>query len=172
MSHQLKRIPTVDTTPTGRALPYIPEPQRERTDNTQALPDLARECRQRGLTLKVTSAPGLATLDGRTLVVPRGSVDETLNDIRLTGRCIDCTSTLDATALPYADGYNHLDGTPIRICQPCRIERKAVAADPARQAFTTALSAIEAAFKASQDPARTRKALETFVEMLASETRP
>ncbi|MET8803613.1 hypothetical protein [Streptomyces sp. NPDC004546] len=164
---QVKPIPVPDTTPTGRALPYIPDQPRE------ALPALARECRQRGLALKVTDVPGfdLAALDGRTLVVPRSGVAETLDDIRLIGRCIDCSSTLDDTALPYADGHNHVDGSPIRICQPCRIERKTAAADPSRQAFTAALNAIEAAFKASKNPQQTRKALETFVSMLAAEAR-
>ncbi|GHF57691.1 hypothetical protein [Streptomyces griseosporeus] len=33
MSHQLRAIPTMDTTPTGRALPYIPEPAREHPEH-------------------------------------------------------------------------------------------------------------------------------------------
>ncbi|WP_381562901.1 hypothetical protein [Streptomyces eurythermus] len=173
MMAQHVSIPRDVFQPTGRALPFIPEQPREYADDKQALPDLARECRQRGLTLKVTNTSGLATLDGRTLVVPQDSVAETLDDIRLIGHCIDCRNELDDTATAYAPGYAHVDGTPIRLCQPCRIERKtaAAAAAPSRQAFAAALSAIEAAFKVSQDPARTREALETFVGMLAAEAR-
>lgn len=33
---QVKPIPAVETTPTGRALPYIPEPGREHPENTAA----------------------------------------------------------------------------------------------------------------------------------------
>ncbi|MFF7754375.1 hypothetical protein ACFZCP_35250 [Streptomyces sp. NPDC007971] len=36
MSHQLKTIPALDTTPSGRALPYIPEPAREHPENAAA----------------------------------------------------------------------------------------------------------------------------------------
>ncbi|MGV9275977.1 hypothetical protein [Streptomyces griseosporeus] len=35
MSHQLRAIPTMDTTPTGRALPYIPEPAREHPEHPE-----------------------------------------------------------------------------------------------------------------------------------------
>lgn len=163
-------IPAIDPNArAGRALPYVPDQPREYADDKQALPVLARECRQRELKLKVIDGAGLAAVNGRTLTVPRDSVAETLDDLRLIGRCIDCSSTLDDTALPYADGYSHVDGTPIRICQACYIEQKTAAADPSRRAFTAALSAIEAAFKASKNPARTRTALETFVDMLADE---
>jgi hypothetical protein len=168
-----ERILMLKVQPEAATAPSTPTEQR---DDAELLAALTRECAQRGITLTLADNPGfdLATLvdDGRTLVVPpTDDLAEIVDDLRLIGHCCDCRSDLDDTALPYRDGHNHLDGSPIMICRACRDKRTRIASDPSSVAFDRALTAIEAAFKASKNPERTRNALRTFVDMTADEAR-
>lgn len=148
---------------------------RDQRDDAEILAAITRECERLGVALQITDAPGvdlaeIKVIDGhRTLVVPPSDdLAETLDDFLLIGRCIDCRSKLDDTALLYADGYNHIDGTPMRICRACLDARTVEANDPNRLAFSRCMDAIEAVFKASQNKQMTQGALRELVDMCAA----
>ncbi|MGW0494992.1 hypothetical protein ACWD0Z_06010 [Streptomyces sp. NPDC003007] len=175
MSHQLKTIPALDTTPKGRVPFLVDEPREHPADGTETLAALARECEQRGIALTEDPTLTLAVLvdvDGRpTLITPPDGFDETLDELRGIGRCIGCRNEVDDTATPYYPGYDHLDGTPILICPVCRDEQTARANEPGRLAFSRCMDAIEAVFKASKNPEMTRQALREFVDLTANGAR-
>ncbi|MFJ2007377.1 hypothetical protein [Streptomyces chartreusis] len=152
-----------------------PAAQDQRDENAAYLPELTRECEQRGLALQTVGATpdGLAKIQvivgRRTLVVPpTADLAETLDDFRLIGKCLACRNELDDTATPYHPGYNHIEGSPLMVCQPCRDQQAKIANDPNRLAFSKCMNAVEAVFQASENPAMTRKALREFVDMEAS----
>lgn len=140
---------------------------------------LARECERRGLDLQAvdTTDDGLAhikDIDGRPtlLVPPTDDLADTLTDLQLIGHCFDCHTKQDDTTTPYYPGYQHIDGSPLMICQPCRDKRAKTASDPNRHAVSHCMDAIEAAFRASENTEMTRKALREFIDRTAGQTTP
>jgi hypothetical protein len=102
-------------------------------DNAGYLPALTAECERLGLTLKATDdptvgMPQIEVIDGtRTLLARADELGVALDDARAVGRCIECSSDLDDTALPYfpanaLPGYRvpkDITGGDIRICRTC-----------------------------------------------------
>lgn len=164
-------------------LTATPAPASEQLDDENAayLPEFAAECQRLGLPYKLTRDPGLdlpevREIDGvRTIVARADEIGVAYDELRYIGRCLDCRSDLDDTAvtvdsIAIAGTYTHITGEPAMICLPCRTKREALAADPAQQAFTRAVNAIEAALQVSGNPERTRNALRYAVDAFAGGT--
>ncbi|MFI0139621.1 hypothetical protein [Streptomyces luteogriseus] len=162
MSHHLTTIPALDTTPTGRALPFLVDEPREHPDvDTEVLAALKAECERRGIPVEVAEDGSVDLtvphIEGhRVFVGPYDSAAEALDDVRAMGRCTGCRTELDDTAAPYADKYLHIDGSPVRICSACRDERAAVANGQitavGKQAFAEMARAINGSTTVSKDP--------------------
>ncbi|MEU0588273.1 hypothetical protein [Streptomyces sp. NPDC006132] len=133
---------------TGRAVPFLAdEPREHPTDNTEVLAVLVRECERRDITVELNEDGAvdltLVKADGvRTLVGPYDTAAEALDDVSSIGRCTGCRSKVDDTAALYADGYNHIDGSPIRICQPCQDSRATKAPGLALERVIAALPEV------------------------------
>jgi hypothetical protein len=132
----LMATPAVDLTPTGH-LPYLvaqADTAREDTDdNAEYLPKLIRECERLGLALQLTDDPAIdlseiRVIDGhRTVIARADEVGVAYDDVHAVGRCIECDSELDDTALLYAPANGvpghtcgkDMSGADIKICRPC-----------------------------------------------------
>ncbi|MGC9538536.1 hypothetical protein [Streptomyces sp. UG1] len=152
---------------------------QDQRDDAEILAAITRECERHGLALQTvdTTDDGLAEMQvingRRTLVVPQSDdLAETLDDFLLIGRCVDCRKPADDTTTPYYPGYDHIDGSPIMICQSCRDKRTARANAPDRLAVSRCWDAIEAVFRTSANTEMTRKALREFVDMTADQAKP
>jgi hypothetical protein len=169
----------MSTTVQPKASKTMPDPTEQR-DNASYLPELERECERLSLALQLTDDPNVdlpevKVIGGvRTCIARADELGVAVDDLRaVTDQCLICHGDVDHTdpATIYADGYNDIFGQPVRICPPCRNRQTALANEPGRLAFSQAMDAIEAVFKASKNPEQTRQALRTFVDMTAAEAR-
>lgn len=121
----------------GQTVKAMADTARDHNDDVDEtdiyMPKLLRECERLGLALQLTDDPAidLATIqaiDGRrTLIARADGVPVAYDDVHPVGRCIECNSLLDDTALPFVPanavpgygGGKHIDGTDIKICQLC-----------------------------------------------------
>lgn len=102
-------------------------------DNASYLTELTAECERLGLGLQLTDDPAvdlpeIKVINGRRTVIARADeLGVALDDVRAVGRCIECRSELDDTAIPHVpansvpsfEGYKDMTGAYVKICRPC-----------------------------------------------------
>ncbi|MBT2526844.1 hypothetical protein J7E91_15770 [Streptomyces sp. ISL-99] len=107
--------------------------QQHADDDAQYLPELVRECERLGFDLQLTNDPAvdlpeIKVINGRRAVIARADeIGVARDDVRPIGRCFECDSELDDTAVLHfpADALlsfqacKDMTGADIRTCRPC-----------------------------------------------------
>lgn len=123
-------------------------------ENAGYLPEFIVECARLGLPFELTldpdvDLPEIRSINGvRTVLARADEIGVALDDVRFIGRCIDCRTDLDDTAVPFdcAElGSTHITGDPIRICRACSKERAEASAARIERHVDSILAALRAA---------------------------